>query len=616
MNPSPIRIQLSLAIVVFFLAALTLVACEVRLQIPSTTDAPNFPKYEFEATGEDYLISALEEVQAIADWSQVYRNEPSTNLSANTSETPRMTLAKTATDTVYIYGQIIPGGYGAVVTERYARPKGLLLITVRKTYGKANGHIVTETKRYVSYTDHRNDNPQQTNVTEMYGRQADTIVAHVLRNGTLETYTFRLPVVTRVVNPQDGSVRVTKRYASNGAIVSKVEDANGNLVQLSRNYGQSDGSTVTRTEFPDSSWRQVRTHGEADGTITRETTSGLPSLGSGCSPSPTNIPRPAMSLWIPLRSCGNLHGTNPGESMQDMPFLASGVNPPVTKPPRPRLTHSDVTKFVSIASGQGIPGPVPHPVMSLRPIGHSRTEVRSTFTHGIPSARSLLASGVSASFPRPPLPILASGNSVQPKPPLPRIARDNATILPSVASGLSLPGNVPRPIMSARTLEPSRSEDLSTIIHGLPSVRPSLASGLTGSPRPPHPILTSGNNAQPKPPLPRITRNGATNLQFLASGQPIPGNMPRPVMSTRTLAPSRAEVRSTITHGVPSPRSLLASGATGWPKPPRPIMDLFPSQSPKARPRFTPEKGAAAGSQSLSSGVAMPTRPPPPPFLA
>ena len=421
MHPSLNRTQHTLTFLASFIAALTIVACELRLQIPSTTDAPNFPKYEFEATGEDYLISALEEVQAIADWSQFYRNEPSTILSDNTSGTPRMTLAKTATDTVYIYGQVIPGGYGAVVTERYARPKGLLLITVRKTYGKANGHIVTETKRYVSYTDHRNGNPEQTNVTEMYGRQADTIVAHVLRNGTLETYTFRLPVVTRVVNPQDGSVRVTKRYASNGAIVSKVEDANGNLIQLSRNYGQSDGSTVTRTEFPDSSWRQVRTHGEADGTITRETTSGLPSLGSGASPSPTNIPRPVMSMWMPPRSSGNFHGTNPGESMQDMPFLASGVNPMVPKPPRPRSTHSDVTKFVSIASGQGFPGPVPRPVMSFKSLGHSRTEAISTITHRLPSARSLHASGVTG-WQKPPRPILASGNSVQPKPPLSNVA--------------------------------------------------------------------------------------------------------------------------------------------------------------------------------------------------
>ena len=473
MHPSLNRTQLTLAVLASFIAALTLVACELRLQIPSTTDAPNFPKYQFEATGEDFLISALEEVQAIADWSQFYRNEPSANLSDNTSETPRMTLTKTATDTVYIYGQIIPGGYGAVVTERYARPKGLLLITVRKTYGKANGHIVTETKRYVSYTDHRNGNPEQTNVTEMYGRQADTIVAHVLRNGTLETYTFRLPVVTRVVNPQDGSVRVTKRYASNGAIVSKVEDANGKLIQLSRNYGQSDGSTVTRTEFPDSSWRQVRTHGEADGTITRETTSGLPSLGSGASPSPTNIPRPVMSLWIPMGTLGYIHPTDLFRPTVSFTIFASGIGPcPV--PPRPGSSRETGMNLRHLASGlTGPPTTIPRPAITC---------VAST-------RLTLLASGVTGSFP---------------KPPLPRINRILSTNLLSIASGLGMPGPVPRPVMSLRPIGHSRTEARSTITHGLASVRSLFASGVTGWQKPPRPILASGNSVQPKPPLPNV----------------------------------------------------------------------------------------------------------------
>jgi hypothetical protein len=281
MNPTPIRIHLSLEVIVFILASLTFVACQLRLQIPSATDVLDIPKYEFEATGEDYLVSALEEVHAIADWADTFTNGSSLSVPNDASLSKKLILAKTATDTVYIYGQVIAGGYGAVVTERYAYPKGLLLITIRKTYGKENGHIVTETKRYSSHTNFHNDNPQQTNVTELFGLQKDTIVTYVLRNGRLETYTFHLPVITKVVNPQDASVRVTTRYASNGAIVSKVEDGGGNLIQLRRSFGQADGSTVTRTEFPDRSWKQVRTLGQADGTILRETTSGFLSLGSG-----------------------------------------------------------------------------------------------------------------------------------------------------------------------------------------------------------------------------------------------------------------------------------------------------------------------------------------------
>ena len=339
MNPSPIRIQLSLAIIVFILASLIFVACQIRLQIPSSTDALDIPKYEFEATGEDYLVSALDEIHAIADWAENFTNESNRSLSNDASLSKKITLATTATDTAYIYGQVISGGYGAVVTERYAYPKGLLLITIRKTYGKENGHIVTETKRYASHADFGSDNPQQTNVTELFGRQQDTIVTYVLRNGRLETYTFRLPVITKVINPQDGSIRVTTRYASGGAIISRVQDGDGNLVQLRRSYGQADGSTVTRTEYSDGSWKRVHTVGQANGTVLRETTSGFASLGSGCA---TTISRPPIPPPIHQRVPGEATCETMSEKEPLSRTVASGLvlrppKPPVLPPPNQRM---------------------------------------------------------------------------------------------------------------------------------------------------------------------------------------------------------------------------------------------------------------------------------------
>ena len=422
MRPSQTQTQRSAAFTLFLLVALTFAACEMRLQIPSSTNAPDLPKYEFEATGEDFLISALEEVQAISDWSASFRNGPSARLSDNPSPGSERVFTITGTDTSYIYGQIIAGGYGAVVTERYAHPKGLLLITVRKTFGKANGRIVTETKRYATYADHRNDKPQQTNVTEMYGCQVDTIVAHVLRDGTLQTYTFRLPVITRVVNPQDGSVRVTKRCASNGAIVSKVEDANGNLIQLSKSFGQSDGSTVTRTEYPDGSWRQVRTHGEADGTVTRETTSGLPTLGSGNTACPANIPRPVMSLWISVQSGSGFQMWISHQPVRNTVLLASGTMTP-GRPPRPRLSRKDVLTYVLIASGNSAcpkpPSPVyasgatmlaprpPRPVMALSTCKLLLGKHRPATFEGSISDNHSFCSGLAIASPRPPRPAMA-----------------------------------------------------------------------------------------------------------------------------------------------------------------------------------------------------------------
>jgi hypothetical protein len=183
-------------------------------------------------------------------------------------------LSAVESDTTFIYGEVTPDGFGAVVTERHQYPKGILLITVRKTHGSSQGGIVSETRKYISFAGLRSDSAQQSNVTDVHALSGDTIVTHVLRNGTLDTYTFRLPVVTRVVDPRDGSVRVTSRFGSAGAVVTEVRDGAGALIQLRRNSGLADGSIVTYTQFADSTWRNVRSVGRSDGTVLREITTG------------------------------------------------------------------------------------------------------------------------------------------------------------------------------------------------------------------------------------------------------------------------------------------------------------------------------------------------------
>ena len=257
--------------IVALVAIVILISCERSKQATESTQSTDIPQYQFEATGEDYLISALDELDAIADWTNISQNAKRTSILPSRDQ--KTVLAKTSIDTIYIYGAVTEDGYGATITERYTHPKGLLLITVRKSYGKENGHTVTETKRYISHSDFLIDNPQQSNTTEVFGLSRDTIVTHVTKNGTLETYTFRLPVVTRTINPQDGSVKVSSRFALNNMVVTEVRDGNNILEQIRRTYGQSDGGLVTRTEYADSTWRQVRTLGRADGSILREITS-------------------------------------------------------------------------------------------------------------------------------------------------------------------------------------------------------------------------------------------------------------------------------------------------------------------------------------------------------
>jgi hypothetical protein len=228
--------------------------------------------------GEEFLIGVLDEVDAISNIVQPQgRGNSQAGIEPNTIMPPadhKLQISAAAFDTTFIYGETTSDGYGAVVTERHQYPKGLLLITVRKTHGKSQGAVVSQTRKYISFADFRIDRAQQSNVTEVYGLSRDTIVTHVLRNGILETYTFRLPVVTRIVNPTDGSVRVTSRFGSSGAVVSEVRDGGGALIQLRSSSGLADGSIVSYTQFADSSWRNIRTVGRPDGSVFRDVTSG------------------------------------------------------------------------------------------------------------------------------------------------------------------------------------------------------------------------------------------------------------------------------------------------------------------------------------------------------
>jgi hypothetical protein len=223
-----------------------------------------------EQGGEDLLIDALEELHAVADWAE--SNAGSSGYPAGSGAPSGMLLSKSMADTVLIYGEEV-GGVGAVVTERHTYPKGLPLISVRRTYGGGSGETVWELSKYISHQDFINDQPEQYIRTEIYGLSDGRILTHVERDGVFETYTFRSPVITRDISA-DGSVRVTSRYGSGSAVVTEVRNGAGDLIRLARSYGAADGSVYRRTENPDGTWRTVRVLGQGDGSILREITSG------------------------------------------------------------------------------------------------------------------------------------------------------------------------------------------------------------------------------------------------------------------------------------------------------------------------------------------------------
>lgn len=240
--------------------------CGCRRETPHPTEPAQSPLVESPETGEQLLFDAIDEMTAIAEWS-------GTMGSRSMAGGGPLRISKNSGDSVFVYGSVAPGGLGAVVTERHTHPKGLLLITVRKSYGSP-GRIVSDVKQFDSYENFRSDQPQLTTTTEVRPASRDTIVTYVLRNGITETYTFRLPVVTRVTDQVNQTVRITSRYASAGSVVTEVTDENQALIRRTTSSALATGALETRTDLPDGSWRVVMSLGKEDGTILRETVTG------------------------------------------------------------------------------------------------------------------------------------------------------------------------------------------------------------------------------------------------------------------------------------------------------------------------------------------------------
>ena len=262
--PCPPTSRLNRPVALLLAAAFLLPGCTRETTNPEEPVQP--PPVQTPETGEQLLSDAMNEMTAIAEWTG--RGEARVQGGGIL-----LPLLKASGDSVFVYGTVTSGGLGAVVTERHTHPKGLLLITVRTSYGMP-GRIVSDVKRYDSYDGFRSGQPQQTTTTEILPASRDTIVTHVLRNGITETYTFRLPVVTRVTDVVNQTVRITSRYASAGGVVTEVTDENQSLIRRTTNMALPTGALVTRTDLPDGTWKVVSSLGRGDGSILRETVSG------------------------------------------------------------------------------------------------------------------------------------------------------------------------------------------------------------------------------------------------------------------------------------------------------------------------------------------------------
>ncbi len=249
------------AVILLVLAALVIAGCRkdaVDSPVDPTDDQTVLPT----ESPQDLLVSAIKTVEDLADWSGPARFIGSS---------AKQVFCKTTDDTTFIYGQVTSDGYGAVVTERHTYPRGILLITVTKSYGNAAGRIVSEVKRYVSRETFLTEEPASWSQTELYALIRDTIITYVTRNGLQQTFSFRLPVVTGTIAASPEATRYTTRFAQDHKIVTETRDGNGTLVQTRENSAMPDGSLITVTRYSDGTWRSSRTLGRADGSVLRET---------------------------------------------------------------------------------------------------------------------------------------------------------------------------------------------------------------------------------------------------------------------------------------------------------------------------------------------------------
>jgi len=125
-------IHLSFAVLLVPFIGAALSGCDKADSVTSNIPDATLPQ-EYQLTGEQLLTQSLDDIQALSDWaasaSQAQLNSP----------LPLDKSANVAADSTFVYGQLSPEGYGSVITVKYGHPKGILLITLKRAHGEAEG---------------------------------------------------------------------------------------------------------------------------------------------------------------------------------------------------------------------------------------------------------------------------------------------------------------------------------------------------------------------------------------------------------------------------------------------------------------------------------------------
>lgn len=186
---------------------------------------------------------------------------------------------KQTADSIWIYGDTLPGNIGVVITEKHSYPKGLLLITKNYKYGDYDRlEIVSIAEKFISWTQYHNKTPETKTITQISfaNPPSKTIITHITKwtKGiqTRETFTFKEPIIT--IDNSKGIKTIRQADPSNEVIVTEIREISTNKIIQSKWTGPSStykGGFFTRTNNYDNgnliSWTKTTTLGKPDGSI-------------------------------------------------------------------------------------------------------------------------------------------------------------------------------------------------------------------------------------------------------------------------------------------------------------------------------------------------------------
>jgi len=295
--------------------ALTLAACDTATETPGPS-GPD-PIDPISANQQALVTEAFQEVEALFDLG-FSASARSASLAGSSGAAPAMASMSARVDTTTYTGVYDAGNAkGYLLTLQYRQPQGVGVWTARVQHARGVDHdgdggaataeldaVESVTLTFLTYPDldafvtalgagtvpyltGASDDAEASftaydtwRVAQVYSPGTGQAVVGYANQELRESITVREPVVTLNTNGTgtvrdggaDGAVR-TRYYGADFATAADGSFSGTLLRTLSSSGDTADGSLVSRTDYPDASFRQTKQRG-GDGLVVRENTEG------------------------------------------------------------------------------------------------------------------------------------------------------------------------------------------------------------------------------------------------------------------------------------------------------------------------------------------------------